>query len=149
MSDKIEREIEEILNRLEEPVPEEDVPDRVRGLSLDWAANLHRSIVSRLAGISLRRIMLASFVLVVLVAVGLFFGLVYPSLGGSGTSAASAGGEILREGADDHIGDAVHVDDAHHEGSDEGAEHTDDRESHEGVDHSPEHLEEHEGHEGH
>ena len=124
MSDKIEREIEEILNRLDESGPGQDMPDRTPGLSHD----------SRLAHISRRQIMLASLVLAVLVAAGLFFGLVYPSLGRSSTSAGSAGGEILHESVGDQIGEGVHVDEAWPEGSvDEGAD-TDGGKSEHGAD---------------
>lgn len=77
MSDNIEREIEEILSRLEEFVPEEGVAHRMRRRSSNWAANLHRAIVSRLAGISLGQIMLASLVLVL---AALLFGRVNPLL---------------------------------------------------------------------
>jgi hypothetical protein len=77
VSDNIEREIEEILSRLEEFVPEEGVAHRVRRRSSDWAANLHRAIASRLARISLGQIMLASLVLVV---AALLFGRVNPLL---------------------------------------------------------------------
>lgn len=151
MSDKIEREIEEILNRIEGSAPEGDVPDGQRGLSLEWVANLHRGVVSRLAGVSRRRIMLGSLVLAVLVAAGLFFGLVYPSLGGSGTSAGSGGGEIQQESVGDRIGEADHADDTWPEDSVEGVPDSDERESeheHEG-DHAPELEEEHDGHERH
>ncbi|MGQ9573345.1 MAG: hypothetical protein ACUVX1_14625 [Chloroflexota bacterium] len=89
MSDKIEREIEEILSQLAGSVPAEDMPNRVRGLLGDRAANLRRAVASRLARISLRQIMLVSLVLVVLVAAALFFSLLYPSLGRSPTSAGS------------------------------------------------------------
>jgi hypothetical protein len=129
MSDKIEREIEEILSRLDEPEPEEDTPDRARGLS-------H---VSRLTHIPRRQIMLASLVLAVLVAAGLFFGLAYPSLSSSG----SADEEILHESAGDQIGEGIHVDEASPESSvDEGTD-TDERESERGVGRPSEDHEEH------
>jgi len=108
MSDKVEREIEEILNRLDEPGTEEDVPDRARGLSR----------VSRLANIPRRRIVFASMVLAVLVAAGLFFGLAYPSLSSSG----SADGETRHESVGDQIGAGTHVDDAWAEGSSHAGE---------------------------
>jgi hypothetical protein len=124
MSDKIEREIEEILNRLDEPGPEEDMPDRARGLS---------HVIPR------RRIVLASLVLVVLVAAGLFFGLAYPSLSSSG----SADEEILHESAADQIGEGAHVDEASPESSvDEGTD-SDERESEHGVDRPSEDHAEH------
>ena len=124
MSDKIEREIEEILNRLDESGPGQDMPDRTPGLSHD----------SRLAHISRRQIMLASLVLAVLVAAGLFFGLVYPSLGRSSTSAGSAGGEILHESVGDQTGEEAHADDASPEGSVDEGPSTDAGESEHGVD---------------
>jgi len=129
MSDKIEREVEEILNRLDEPGSGEDMPHRARGFFRNGTANLHRAIASRLAHIPRRQIMLASLVLVVLVAAGLFFGLIYPSLSSSG----SGGGEVSRESADDQIGEGAHVDEARPEGSvDEGSS-TDGGESEHGV----------------
>ena len=134
MSDKIEREIEEILNRLDESGLEEDVPDPARGLS-------H---VSRLTHIPRRRIMLASLVLAVLVAAGLLFGLAYPSLSSSG----SADEEILHESAGDQIGEGVPVDDAWAEGSVDAGTDTDERESEHGVDRPAEDDEEHDRHAG-
>lgn len=113
MSDRIEREIEEILNRLDESALGEHTPNRVEGLSRDWTGNLHRATASCLAHISWRQIMFASLILVVLVAAGLFFGLVYPSLSSSGPAA----GEALHESVGDQIGEGVHVDEAWPEGS--------------------------------
>jgi len=77
MSDNIEREIEEILSQLDEFVPEEGVARRVRRRSSDWAANLNRAITSRLARVSLGRIMLVALGLVL---VALLFGRVNPLL---------------------------------------------------------------------
>ena len=77
MSDNIEREIEEILSQLDEFVPEESVARRVRRRSSDWAANLNRAITSRLARVSLGRIMLVALGLVL---VALLFGRVNPLL---------------------------------------------------------------------
>jgi hypothetical protein len=138
MSDKIEREIEEIMNRLGEPAPGEGARDRVRRLVCDWTASLRRTIVSRLPHISPRQIKLASLGLVLLVAAALFFGLVYPSLGNPLNGAGSATEDIPRETAGDEIGQAAHVDDARHEGSADEALDTDSRESPQGVDRLPE-----------
>ena len=77
MSDNIEREIEEILSQLDEFVPEESAARRVRRRSSDWAANLNRAITSRLARVSLGRIMLVALGLVL---VALLFGRVNPLL---------------------------------------------------------------------
>jgi hypothetical protein len=77
MSDNIEREIEEILSKLDEFVPEESVARRMRRRSSNWAANLNRAIASRLARISLGQVMLAALALVL---VALLFGRVNPLL---------------------------------------------------------------------
>jgi len=77
MSHNIEREIEEILSQLDEFVPEEGVARRVRRRSSDWAANLNQAITSRLARVSLGRIMLVALGLVL---VALLFGRVNPLL---------------------------------------------------------------------
>jgi hypothetical protein len=121
MRDKIDREIDEILKRFDESGPREDEPEP--GLSRD----------SRLPHVSLRRILLVSCVLVLLAAAGLFFGLVYPSLDGSGSAAEESSGEGV--GAD--IGEGAHVDEAWPESS----SHT--GESEHGVDRPAEDHEEH------
>ena len=77
MSDNIEREIEELLSQLDEFVPEEGMGRRVRRRSSDWAANLNQAITSRLARVSLGRIMLVALGLVL---VSLLFGRVNPLL---------------------------------------------------------------------
>lgn len=77
MSNNIEREIEEILSQLDEFVPEEGMARRVRRRSSDWAANLNRAITSRLARVSLGRIMLVALGLVL---VSLLFFRVNPLL---------------------------------------------------------------------
>jgi hypothetical protein len=64
--DKIEREIEDILNRLDDFVPEETVADRMRRRSSDAAAAFGRAIIAPLARISLRHVMLTALALVVL-----------------------------------------------------------------------------------
>lgn len=139
MSDKIEREVEEILNRLDRSGEGQDVLDGARGFFRNRTANLRRAIASRLAHIPRRQIMLASLVLVVLVAAGLFFGLTYPSLSSSG----SGGGEVSRESAGDQIGERAHVDEARPEGSvDEGTD-TEGQESEHEVDRSTEEHGEH------
>lgn len=137
MSDRIEREIQEILNRLDESSPREDTRHRPQGLSDNSTANARRGISQRLLHVSRRRAVLSSLVLGVLVAAGLFFGLVYPSLDGSGSAAEESSGEGV--GAD--IGGGAHVDEAWPEGSsDEGA---DTEEGEHGVDRPSEDHEEH------
>lgn len=64
--DKIQREIEDILNRLDGFVPEESVASRMRRRSSDAAAAFGRAIIAPLARISLRQVMLTALVLVVL-----------------------------------------------------------------------------------
>ncbi len=64
--DKIQREIEEILNRLDEFVPEERPPSRLRRRSSQLAGALGRAFLRPLARISLRQVMLTSLMLIVL-----------------------------------------------------------------------------------
>jgi hypothetical protein len=64
--DKIQREIEDILNRLDAFVPEESVASRMRRRSSDAAGGFGRAIIAPLARISLRQVMLTALVLVVL-----------------------------------------------------------------------------------
>lgn len=64
--DKIEREIEDILNRLDDFVPEETVADRMRRRSSGAAAAFGRALIAPLARISLRHVMLTALALVVL-----------------------------------------------------------------------------------
>ena len=64
--DKIQREIEEILNRLDAFVPEETVASRMRRRSSGAAASFSRAILGPLAHISLRQVMLTSLALIVL-----------------------------------------------------------------------------------
>ena len=139
MSDKIDREIEEILNRLDESGPGEDMPDRSRGLFHRWTTNLHRATVSRLRHIPRRRITLASLAVAVLVGAGLFFGLVYPSLG----SAGSGDGEIVRESVSDQIDEGVRADEGWPEGSVGEGTDTDGRKIEHGVSGPTEDREEH------
>jgi hypothetical protein len=97
MSDRIDREIEEILNRLDEFGSMEDMSHRAQGP----------------ARVSRRWLLLASLAVVVLVGAGLFFGLVYPSLG----SAGSDDGETRHESISDQIGEGHLVDEAGSHGS--------------------------------
>lgn len=69
--DKIEREIEDILSRLDDFVPEESVADRVRRRSSDAAAGFARAVIAPLARISLRHVMLTALALVVLGFLGM------------------------------------------------------------------------------
>ena len=64
--DKIQREIEEILNRLDEFVPEERPPSRLRRRSSQLAGALGRALLRPVARISLRQVMLTSLALIVL-----------------------------------------------------------------------------------
>ncbi len=67
--DKIQREIEEILNRLDEFVPEEGLASRMRRRSGEGASGLvnglARALLAPLVGISLRQVLLTSLMLVV------------------------------------------------------------------------------------
>ncbi len=63
--DKIQREIEDILNRLDNFVPEESVASRMRRRSSGAAAGFGRALLAPLAGISLRQVMLTALILVV------------------------------------------------------------------------------------
>jgi hypothetical protein len=73
--DKIQREIEEILNRLDEFVPEKKPPRRPPRADV---ASGPEGFSSRLAGISLKHVMLAALALVV---VAFFLMPVYPAIG--------------------------------------------------------------------
>ena len=76
--DKIQREIEDILSRLDAFVPEETVASRMRRRSSDAASAFGRAIIEPLARISLRQVMLTALILII---VG-FFGIrVYPVFG--------------------------------------------------------------------
>jgi hypothetical protein len=63
--DRIEREIEEILNKLDH-FPEESKTDRLRRRSSDAAASFLRPFIEPLTRISLRHVMLAGIVMVVI-----------------------------------------------------------------------------------
>jgi hypothetical protein len=140
MSDKIEREIEEIMKRLGEPAPREGTRERVRRLVRDWTGGLRRTIALRVPHLSARWIKLASLVLVVLVAAGLFFGLVYP--GSALTGGGSADEETTQESIADQAGEGAGVDDAWQDGSDDEAPGTEGSESREEADHAPDGHEE-------
>src|SRR3970282_2397275 len=76
--DRIQREIEDILSRLDAFVPEEGVASRMRRRSSDAAAAFGRALIEPGARISLRQVMLTALILGI---VG-FFGLrVYPVFG--------------------------------------------------------------------
>lgn len=64
--DRIQREIEDILSRLDAFVPEEGVASRMRRRSSEAAAAFGRAVIAPLARISLRQVMLAALALVVL-----------------------------------------------------------------------------------
>jgi hypothetical protein len=61
--DKLQREIEDILNRLDAFVPEERAPSRMRRRSSDAASAFGRAVLAPLAGISLRQVMLTALAL--------------------------------------------------------------------------------------
>ncbi len=63
--DKIQREIEDILSRLDAFVPEESVASRMRRRSSDAAAAFGRAVLTPLARISLRQLMLTALALVI------------------------------------------------------------------------------------
>jgi hypothetical protein len=64
--DKLQREIEDILNRLDNFVPEERVTSKVRRRSSDAATSFVRAVLAPLARISLRQVMLTALALTVL-----------------------------------------------------------------------------------
>ena len=64
--DKIQREIEDILARLDDFVPEESVADRMRRRSSDAAGSFGRAVLEPFARISLRHVMLASIALILI-----------------------------------------------------------------------------------
>jgi hypothetical protein len=63
--DKVQREIEELLNKLDEFVPEKKSPRRERKTS-QVAPNLGDGLLNQLGSISLKHVMLAAFALVVI-----------------------------------------------------------------------------------
>ena len=69
--DRIQREIEDILNRLDEFVPDENVANRVRRRSASAAANVVRALIAPIARISLGQVMFWALVIIVVA----FFGM--------------------------------------------------------------------------
>jgi len=69
--DKIQREIEDILARLDDFVPEESVASRMRRRSSDAAASFLRAVLSPIAGISLRNVMMTALLLIVIGFLGM------------------------------------------------------------------------------
>ncbi len=68
--DKMKREIEDILNRLDSFVPEESAVSRMRRRSSGGAANFARALLGPLARISLGQVLLTSLALIIVA----FFG---------------------------------------------------------------------------
>ena len=68
--DKMKREIEDILNRLDSFVPEESAVSRMRRRSSGGAANFARALLGPLARISLSQVLLMSLALLIVA----FFG---------------------------------------------------------------------------
>ena len=75
--DKIQREIEEILNRLDEFVPEKKAA-RAGRKPVDAATGIGDAFLSRLAGISVKHLMLTALALVVIAFFAMPF---YPAIG--------------------------------------------------------------------
>ena len=69
--DKIKREIEDILNRLDEFVPEESAASRMRRRSSGVALAIVRALLAPLAAISIRQVMLTALVLIVIGFLGM------------------------------------------------------------------------------
>ena len=69
--DRIQREIEDILNRLDDFVPEEGAASKMRRRSSDAAAGVLRALFRPFAAISLRQVMLTALILIVVA----FFGM--------------------------------------------------------------------------
>lgn len=63
--DKIQREIEDILNRLDEFVPEETAAGRMRRRSSGAAGAIFRALLAPLAAISIQSVMLTALVIIV------------------------------------------------------------------------------------
>ncbi len=64
--DKIKREIEDILNKLDDFVPDESAAEKVRRRSSGAAASVVRAIFAPLTRISIRNVMLTALVIVVI-----------------------------------------------------------------------------------
>jgi len=69
--DKIQREIEDILSRLDDFVPEESVTSRMRRRSSDAAGSFMHTVLSPIASISLQQVMIAALVLIVVGFIGM------------------------------------------------------------------------------
>ena len=69
--DKIQREIEDILNKLDTFIPEESAASRVRRRSSDAASNVLHALLAPFAGISLRHVMLTALLLIIVGFVGM------------------------------------------------------------------------------
>jgi uncharacterized membrane protein len=65
MADDLEREIEEILDKLDQFVPEESAASRMRRRWGDRVYNLQRAVANRLSRISLGHLMVASLLLII------------------------------------------------------------------------------------
>ena len=76
--DKIQREIEDILSRLDTFLPEESAASKVRRGSSNVASAFFRALTEPLARISLRQVMLTALVLIV---AGFIAGKAYPDVG--------------------------------------------------------------------
>jgi hypothetical protein len=70
-SDRIQREIEDILNRLDTFVPEESVAGRMRRRSSNAAGAFARALLAPFANVSLRHVMLTALILVFVGFVGM------------------------------------------------------------------------------
>ena len=64
--DDIEREIKEILDKLDDFVPEESVASRFGKRTAQRASDLQRAVVSRLARISLSQVMMTALAMILL-----------------------------------------------------------------------------------
>ena len=69
--DKIQREIEEILNRLDTFVPEERATSRTRRRASDAATSFGHAFLESLARISQRQVMLTAFALILVGAIAM------------------------------------------------------------------------------
>ena len=69
--DRIKREIEDILNRLDDFVPEESNVIRMRKRSSNAAGSLLGALLAPIGNISLRHVMLASLILIVVGFIGM------------------------------------------------------------------------------
>ena len=76
--DRIKREIEDLLNRLDDFVPDERAPVPIRRRSPRTVAAFARGLIEPLTRVSLRHVMLAALVLVIVGFVGMR---VYPVVG--------------------------------------------------------------------